>query len=76
MSSKTYLNYSSELLDDLKLLDTDRAVVRRLDLLLEFSRLQFEPYEDHSKIYENLMEVYPKIPEAKTFLAMTLRKLT
>ncbi|MEE2925077.1 MAG: hypothetical protein VX619_09895 [bacterium] len=69
MSSKTYLNYSSELLDDLKLLDTDRAVVRRLDLLLEFSRLQFEPYEDHSKIYENLMEVYPKIPEAKNFFS-------
>ena len=69
MASRTYLNYSSKLLDELKLLDTDRAVVRRLDLLLEFSRLQFEPYEDHSKIYENLMEVYPKIPGANNFFA-------
>tara|TARA_Y100000589_G_scaffold297890_1_gene305986 strand:- start:2214 stop:3605 length:1392 start_codon:yes stop_codon:yes gene_type:complete len=67
MASKTYLNYSGYLLEDLKLLDTDRAVVRRLDLLLEFSRLQFEPYEDHSKIYENLMEVYPKIPGARSY---------
>jgi len=69
MSSRTYLNYSSELMNNLKLLDTDKAVIRRLDLLLEFSRLQFEPYEDHSKIYENLMEVYPKIPGAKNFFS-------
>ena len=63
MSSRTYLNYSSKLLNELKLLDTERAVVRRLDLMLEFSRLKFEPYEDHSKIYENLMDVYPKFLE-------------
>ena len=69
MSSRTYLNYSSELLNELKLLDTERAVVRRLDLMLEFSRLKFEPYEDHSKIYENLMDVYPKIPGASSFFS-------
>ena len=76
MSSKTYLNYSNKLLEDLKLLDTDRAVVRRLDLLLEFSRLQFEPYEDHSKVYENLMEVYPKIPGAINYFAQDTQRAT
>lgn len=69
VSSRTYLNYSQQLLNELKLLDTDKAVIRRLELHLEFSRLQFEPFENNSKIYENLMSVYPKIPGSLDYFA-------
>lgn len=67
ISSETYLEYSERLLNELKLLNTDKAVIRRLELHLEFSRLQFEPYEEESKIYENLMGVYPQIPGSKNY---------
>lgn len=69
VSSKIYLQYSQQLLDELKLLDTDKAVMRRLELHLEFSRLQFEPFENNSKIYENLMSIYPKIAGSKDYFA-------
>jgi len=65
VSSRTYLEESQKLTEALKLLRPDPAVVRKLDLQLEFLRLTFEPFEKHSAIYENLMGIFPKIPGSK-----------
>ncbi|PCJ17922.1 MAG: hypothetical protein COB02_12710 [Candidatus Cloacimonadota bacterium] len=67
LSSKTYLNHARALSEKFFLLDPKPSITREIQLHLEFSALQFEDFENFSEVYEQLIMVYPKLPNASNY---------
>lgn len=74
MSSKTYLDHSRSLAERFYLLKPDTNVKREIQLHLEFTALQFEDFERFSDVYEQLIKVYPQLPEASNFFGKNPHK--
>lgn len=64
--SKTYLRQARELYSCLKLLDMDKVIINNLSSRIELANLRFQSYEEGAKYYEEMMEMFAKLPGAKT----------